>query len=135
MNVLTVTGRLTRDPELKTVGQQQLCTFGVASQNTHKNQDGTYDANFYTVNFWGKQGETAAKFLRKGYKVAFSGDLVIRKYVDKNGAERQAIEVSGRSLDLIEEKHDESSAPSTYAAPAPSVPAGFTPVETDELPF
>ena len=55
---VTITGNLTRDPEMTTIGSQQACRFSVGVRTRTKNkEDGGYKSNFYECTFFGKQAE------------------------------------------------------------------------------
>lgn len=136
MNKITVIGRLTRDVELKDFNGRNVASFGVASQNKHKNKEtGKYDSNFYTVSAWGQTADIASRYLKKGHRVGVSGDLIYREYVGNDGKSHGVLEINNAEIDLIEtaaETGDAASAPSPAAAPAPQQ---FTQIETEDLPF
>lgn len=140
MNTIATYGRVASDVTTNTVNGRTVANFRFASNNKRKGPDGKYGTNFYNVAAWGPLGETAAKFLKKGHRASVSGELVIRTYKGNDGLDHQAVEIDANSIDLVETKA-EADAKSTAApaAPAPAAtataPQGFTPVETDELPF
>ena len=136
MNKICVYGRLTREVELKEVSGRNCASFGVAAQNKHKNKDtGKYDSNFYTVTAWGQTADIASRYLKKGNRVALTGDLIVRDYIGTDNQKHTVVEINNAELDLVETAAEASntSAPA-QAAPAPA-PQQFTPVETSELPF
>lgn len=135
MNKITVIGRLTRDVELKDFNGRNVASFGVASQNKHKNKEtGRYDSNFYTVSAWGQTADIASRYLKKGHRVGVSGDLIYREYVGNDGKSHGVLEINNAEIDLIETAAEtgNASAPSPAAAPAPQQ---FTQIETEDLPF
>lgn len=74
MNTITVIGRLTKDPEIKWLeGGQAVTTLSVADNQKVKGEKVTL---FFDVTIWGKRGETAAEYLKKGQEAAFSGKLL-----------------------------------------------------------
>ena len=103
MNKITVIGRLTRDVELKDFNGRNVASFGVASQNKHKNKEtGKYDSNFYTVSAWGQTADIASRYLKKGHRVGVSGDLIYREYVGNDGKSHGVLEINNAEIDLIE---------------------------------
>lgn len=70
-NNFSVIGRLTADPELKTVGGTSLLVGNIA-YNDRFNAD---YANYMKFNMWGKFAEAMSKYLKKGTKVFISGTL------------------------------------------------------------
>ena len=139
MNTIATYGRVASDVTTNNVGGRTVANFRFASNNKRKGPDGRYGTNFYNVSAWGALGETAAKYLKKGHRASVSGELVIRTYKGNDGLDHQAIEIDAGSIDLVETKSEaEAKAGGTPSAPvatASAAPAGFTPVETDELPF
>ena len=78
LNTVTITGNLTRDPELRTVGANgtSVCDLRVAVNGREKQGDQWVDrANYFDVTIWGRQGENAHTYLEKGRPVAIDGRL------------------------------------------------------------
>ena len=135
MNTIATYGRVASDVTTNNVNGRTVANFRFASTNKRKGDDGKYGTNFYHISAWGVLGETAAKYLKKGHRASISGELVIRSYKGNDGLDHQMIEIDATSIDLVETKA-EAEAKSGNASPAPaSAPQGFTPVETDDLPF
>lgn len=81
MQILTLTGNVGRDPELRTTqGGDQVCSFSVASKQGFKRDAKT---EWFRCSVWGKRGETIAANLRKGTKVTVVGELTIGEYQGK----------------------------------------------------
>lgn len=76
INRITITGRLTRDPEVRQAGGQQVLRFSVAcgrswvSKQTGNKEERT---TFFDCEVWGARAEALGRFLRKGMQVAVSG--------------------------------------------------------------
>lgn len=136
MNKICVVGRLYSDVEVKDFNGRNCANFGIASKNKNKDKNtGEYGTNFYRVTAWGQSADTASRFLKKGHRASVSGDLVIRDYVGNDGVKHTAVEINNAEITLIETKAEsEAKSGAQSAAPAPAQ-GGFTPVETDELPF
>ncbi len=144
MNKLTIIGNLTRDPELRTTPQGvSVCDFTVAVNRRNRSRDGQGnqpEADFFRVTAWRALGENCAKFLSKGRKVCVIGPVSVRTYQGNDGATRASLEVTADDVEFLSprgegEANANYSAPASAPAPADSQPAGFTAVETDELPF
>ncbi len=142
MNKLTIIGNLTRDPELRTTPNGvSVCDFTVAVNRRNRSRDGQGgqpEADFFRVSAWRVLGENCAKFLAKGRKVCVIGPVSVRTYQGNDGATRASLEVTADDVEFLSPR-GEGEAAGAYSAPAPaaadSQPAGFTAVETDELPF
>lgn len=133
MNVITVVGRMASDPTMAGTDGNPMCNFRVASDNTRKKADGSgYETNFYNCTAFGRTADTVCKYVKKGHRIALSGDLVIRQYKDSNGNDRTSVDITCRSVDLIQPRDGNTEYPK---APVVSRASDFTPVETDELPF
>ena len=101
MNIITTVGYLTQDPQISTTnGGQQVCKFGIGSNNKRRDEQNNHMTNFYNCTVWGKTGETIAKFFKKGQRIMVSGDLTIRDYVDKSGNTRTSVDIDVRDWDF-----------------------------------
>ena len=131
MNKLILIGNLTRDPELKTTPSGlSVCDFTIAV-NGRKKEDET---QYFRVTVWRALGETCAKYLSKGKKVFVSGAVSARTYQANDGTTRVSLEVTADDVEFLSSK-DDGAAHTPAASKAPSTPSGFTPVQTEELPF
>lgn len=91
-------GRLTRDVETKTVGDNlTIATFSVAV-NTKKKVAGQYEdhASFYDVTLIGKRAENFAKFHKKGDLCFVTGTLIQDRWEAKDGTKRSKVVVQGQ---------------------------------------
>lgn len=105
MNVVVVTGNLTRDPELRsTPGGTSVCKLRVAVNSRRKDgQSGEWidKPNYFDVTVWGAQGENCANYLAKGRPVAIEGRLDWREWDDKEGNKRQTVEIIANSVQFL----------------------------------
>jgi single-strand DNA-binding protein len=77
----TVTGRITKDAELRQAGSQKVCAISIASNK--KDRNGESVATFIDASLWGKRGEAIVGFLRKGTNVTAVGELSKREHEGK----------------------------------------------------
>jgi single-strand DNA-binding protein len=105
VNVVVVTGNLTRDPELRsTPGGTSICKLRVAVNSRRKDgQSGQWvdKPNYFDVTVWGAQGENCANYLAKGRPVAIEGRLDWREWEDKEGGKRQSVEIIANSVQFL----------------------------------
>ena len=142
MNKLTIIGNLTRDPELRaTSAGINVCDFTVAvNRRVRRDAQGAQpEADFFRVSAWRQLGENCAKFLAKGRKVCVVGPVSVRTYQASDGSTRASLEVTAEDVEFLSSRNDGDTA-GAYTAPAAAPAAepqaaGFTAVETDELPF
>ena len=106
INVVCITGNLTRDPELRsTPGGTAVCKLRVAVNSRRKDgQSGEWidKPNYFDVTVWGAQGENCANYLSKGRPVAVDGRLDWREWEAQDGSgKRQAIEIIANSVQFL----------------------------------
>ncbi len=105
VNVVVVTGNLTRDPELRsTGGGTTVCELRVAVNSRRKDQSGNWvdKPNFFNVVVFGGQGENCANYLSKGRPVAIEGRLDWREWDAKDGSgKRQAVQIIANSVQFL----------------------------------
>ena len=112
INVVVITGNLTRDPELRsTGGGTALCKLRVAVNGRRKDgQTGEWvdKPNYLDVTVWGAQGENCAEYLAKGRPVAVEGRLDWREWETEGGGKRQAVEIVASQVQFLGKGKDES---------------------------
>ena len=106
VNVVVVTGNLTRDPELRhTGGGTAVCELRVAVNSRRKDgQTGQWvdKPNYFDVVVWGAQGENCANYLSKGRPVAIEGRLDWREWEAKDGSgKRQAVQIVANTVQFL----------------------------------
>lgn len=128
-------GRLTKDPEVRyTQGSDPKCVarFTLAVDRRFKKDE----ADFIQCAAWGKTGEFAEKYLKKGTKVALSGRIQTGSYTKQDGTKVYTTEVIAEQLEFTETKKDAPAAKPAQSAPQQS--GGFMAIPDDireELPF
>ena len=134
MNKVILTGRLTADPETRYSGETAVSRYSLAvDRRFHKEGDQT--ADFINCVAFGKQGEFAEKYLKKGMKIAVSGRIQTGSYTNKDGKKVY-------TTDIVVEEHEfcerrEGSEPKT-AKPEVKPDDGFMDIPDSiqgELPF
>lgn len=105
INRVTITGNLTRDPELRqTPNGTAVCTLGVAVNGRRKDESGQWvdKPNYFNVVVWGAQGQNCANFLSKGRPVAVDGRLDWRSWEAKDGSgKRSTIEIVADTVQFL----------------------------------
>lgn len=143
LNVITIAGRLVRDPELRrTNGGVAVASFTVAVDRDFSGKNGNEkETDFIDVVCWKNTAEFVNKFFSKGRMIVVSGRLQIRIWTDKDGNKRRNAEVVADNVYFGDSKKEETSGENYggYSAPAmPEVPASdYAMLEDDdaELPF
>ena len=114
VNVVVVTGNLTRDPELRNLQSgTSVCKLRIAVNTRRKGAGGEWEdrANYFDVTVWGAQGENCATYLQKGRPVAIDGRLEWREWESQDGGKRQAVEIVADTVQFLGSR-DGSGAPS-----------------------
>jgi single-strand DNA-binding protein len=105
VNVVVITGNLTRDPELRHLGSgTAVCKLRVAVNSRRKDgQSGEWvdKPNYFDVTVWGAQGENCANYLNKGRPVAVEGRLDWREWEDQGGNKRQSVEIIANTVQFL----------------------------------
>ena len=123
MNYIAIHGKLTADPELKTVGSGvECCSFTVAV-NRPTGKDKERVADFIPCTAWRQSAAFVAKYFHKGDGIIVEGSLQSRKYQDKEGNNRIGYDVNVNHAEFAEKKGGADN-------------GGFTEASSDEpLPF
>lgn len=104
MNIVVVSGRLTRDPEVRaTQSGTKITTFNVAVDRPPK-QNGESEADFIDCQAYGKTGEFIANYFQKGRKIEVSGRLNTYVHEDKQGQKRKYTSVICNRAEFADSK-------------------------------
>ena len=94
LNQIIITGRLTRDPELRmTQSQKDVASFTIACDRDYQQQGEQRETDFIPVVAWGKTAEFVSKWFTKGSMATVTGRLQIRKWTDRDGNKRETAEI------------------------------------------
>ncbi|MBQ7943550.1 MAG: single-stranded DNA-binding protein [Lachnospiraceae bacterium] len=149
MNKAIIMGRLTRDPEVRyTQGENQMAiaryTLAVDRRFNRGGDENT--ADFIPCVAFGKAGEFAERYFRKGTKIAVTGRIQTGSYTNKDGVKVYTTEVVVEEQEFAESKGSNNSSEGNFgggmmsqSAPAPMAAAdGFMNIPDgidEELPF
>jgi len=106
MNKVVLLGRLAQDPEIRyTQSNEPLCIarYSVAVNRRFK-REGEPDADFIPCVAFGRAGEFAEKWFKKGMMVCVSGRIQVRSWEDQQGQKRWSTEVILEEQDFAESK-------------------------------
>lgn len=108
LNLITIMGRLTRDPELRRTGSgNPVASFTVAVDRDFSQGD-QKETDFIDCVAWNKTGEFVDKYFSKGSMIVVAGRLQIRSWNDKDGNKRRTAEVVADNVYFGESKSQES---------------------------
>lgn len=108
INRAVLTGRLTRDPELKyTQSGNAVCSFTLAVDRQFRNQNGDREADFINCVIWRKSAENFSNFTHKGSMVGIDGRIQVRNYENQQGQRVYVTEVIVDSFALLESRNSQ----------------------------
>lgn len=103
LNRAVLTGRLTRDPELRyTTSGTAVVSFTLAVDRQFRNQNGDRDADFINCVIWRKSAENFSNFTHKGSLVGVEGRIQTRNYENQQGNRVYVTEVVVDNFALLE---------------------------------
>ena len=146
MNKVILIGRLTRDPEVRySQGETSIAIARYTlAVDRRGRRDGEQSADFIPCKAFGKAGEWAEKWLRKGIKIAITGRIQTGSYTNNEGQKVYTTDVIIEEQEFAESKAASEGniqsqgqsqgrqQPSQAGDGFMSIPAG---VDDDEMPF
>lgn len=131
MNNVSLVGRITKDPELRTIASGNITTtITVAVNRRFTNQAGEREADFISVVLWNKQAENCAKYCKKGTLVGVTGRIQTRNYDAQDGTKRYVTEVVADNVTFLSNKGDNNG---TVPNGAPDNNIEQSPIETSDI--
>lgn len=137
LNRVTVLGRLTRDPEVrstttgKSVANITIATGRVWTDTAGQRQEKT---EFHNCVLWGKLADIASQYLGKGRRVYAEGRLETRDWTGQDGVKRYRTEIIVDNLIMLDSPRGAGGvAPATQATPANDMTAPPTDVVEEEI--
>lgn len=137
LNHVVIMGRMVRDPELRQLDNgTSVTSFSVAVERNYVDKTtNERQTDFLNVVAWRQTADFVCKYFHQGDMIALEGSLQSRKYTDKDGNNRIAIEIVASNISFCGGKNGGNAntattndAPATMVANAPSE-------DNDELPF
>ena len=93
MNIIILTGRLTKQPECKTGSGKSYAQFSIAVNRSYVGKSGQKETDFINCVAWGTTAENLAKYQEKGSLILVEGELQQNSYKNKNGENITAYQV------------------------------------------
>lgn len=143
MNKAILSGRLTRDPEVRySQGEQAtaIARYTLAVDRRGKGtKEGEQTADFISCVAFGKAGEFAEKYLKKGTKMIVTGRIQTGSYTNKDGVKVYTTDVVVEEQEFAESKNSsQGNTGNAQSAPNTSEDDGFMDIPDgidEELPF
>ena len=99
INTITITGRVTANPEVKSVkGRKEKTSVAKFNLAVNKNEDTTF---FFPVVAWGALADALEKYVNKGDKITISGCLAYDEWENDAGEKRSKIYLVAQSVEFM----------------------------------
>ena len=160
VNKVILIGNCGRDPEVRyTPSGTAICNVSVATSSRRKDKtsgESIEDTQWHRVTFYDRLAEIAGEYLKKGKPVYIEGRLKYGKYTDKDGIERNTVDIVAEQMQMLggregggmggeeggysRDRGDAAPAPRPAARPAPAprpapkAATGFDDMD-DDIPF
>jgi single-strand DNA-binding protein len=105
INRVVLVGRLTQDPELRSIPSgTAVCNLRIASNTRHKDPDGEWGErpNFFDIAVFGPPGENVATYMRRGKRVCVDGRLSWREWETADEQKRQSVSIVADSVQFMD---------------------------------
>ena len=100
MNKVLLTGRLTRDPEMRALASGKSVTQFSVATNEYAGH-GKERAEYHNIVTWDKLAEICARYLGKGQQVSIEGRIQTRTYDDKEGNKKYITEIIAADVQFL----------------------------------
>lgn len=138
MNKVIISGRLSRDPEMRyTTSGKAIASFNLAV-NRRRSANDQQTADFIPIVAWEKLAEICGNNLVKGSQILVEGRMQVRSYEGQDGTKRYVTEVVANEIEFMGSKQQRESSGGSFtpveSAPPTGVFGGMT-VNDDDIPF
>ena len=116
VNKVILIGRLGKDPEVRKINATTtVCNFPLATNESYKNQDGSYteQTEWHNIVMWRGVAERAERILKKGSTIFVEGKLRTRSWEDKENHKRYTTEIVVENFQLLDKREQSSTSQNT----------------------
>lgn len=120
INTVTLIGRLTRDPELKSTNSgSYFCRFTLASSRTvyKKDSENKDEVGFFDCVAWGKLSEIINRYATKGMKLAINGSLRQSSWETPEGKKQSKVEIFVENFQFLDSKQKQDGGGTDHQQP------------------
>jgi single-strand DNA-binding protein len=104
VNKVILVGNLGNDPEVKyTQGGMAVCTLSLATTSVRKDKEGNTQerTEWHRVKLFGKLGEIAGEYLKKGRQVYIEGSIRYDKFTGQDGVEKYFTDIVADEMQML----------------------------------
>jgi single-strand DNA-binding protein len=131
VNKVLLTGRLTRDPEMRSLASGKAVTQFSIATNEYIGQ-GKERAEYHNIVTWDRLAQTCGEFLGKGQQVAVEGRLQTRSWDDDRGQRHWKTEVVANHVEMLSGRRKKDYADASAANALAAQAAGYGSEASDE---
>ncbi len=116
VNKVILIGRLGKDPEVRKINTTTtVCNFPLATNESYKNQDGSYteQTEWHNIVMWRGVAERAERILKKGSTIFVEGKLRTRSWEDKENHKRYTTEIVVENFQLLDKRESSGTSQTT----------------------
>lgn len=99
-NSIILTGRITKDLEIKEVGQNKVTHFSLAVDNPFKRDD----TSFFHIEAWNRTADLLTEYCGKGSKILVEGSARQNTFTDKEGNNRERVVFNANRIEFLDTK-------------------------------
>lgn len=102
LNSVVLIGRMTKDPEFKTVGQTSLANFSIANNRSYMDNGTRKDlVNYFECSVWGKLAEILKQYGGKGKQIMVEGRLEQSTWDSQDGKKLSKVRIRVENFQLL----------------------------------
>lgn len=109
INKVILVGNLGNDPDVKyTQGGMAITRISLATTSVRKDKDGNQQerTDWHRVVFFGKLGEIAGEYLRKGSTIYVEGSIKYDKFTGQDGVEKHSTDIIANEMQMLGGKQE-----------------------------
>ena len=137
INKCILVGRVGGDVNVRTVGDQKVASFNLATSERFKGKDGNMveQTEWHSITIWGRLAEVAEKYVTKGTQLYLEGKIKTEKYTDNEGHDKYVTRIIANTMQLLGGKPEGQ--PAQQSQPVQQKPTyqnkfGSTPIPNDD---
>lgn len=136
VNRVILLGRAGSEPNVRTVGDQKVASFNLATSERFKGKDGNMveQTEWHSITIWGRLAEVAEKYVTKGTQLYLEGKIKTEKYTDNEGHDKYVTRIIANTMQLLGGKPEGQPAQQspTQQKPTYQNKFGSTPIPNDD---
>ena len=103
INKVILVGRCGNEVNVRTVGDQKVASFNLATSERFKGKDGNMveQTEWHSITIWGRLAEVAEKYVTKGTQLYLEGKIKTEKYTDNEGHDKYVTRIIANTMQLL----------------------------------